>query len=124
MRDLNFDELGDLIIEAGCLDTDLPEDPIQSIANRLRCSILKALPVFIDDFKNKFRGVRVFDSFTLENQIEDYLISSILFVYPTDLDLQLLKCSCFYFEEEILIYFYFIDDLNNKYLVFKDNIEL
>ena len=123
MRDLNFDNLGDLIIENGCLDTDPPNDTVQSIANRLRCTILKALPVFIENFKSEFRGKRILDAFSLENQVEDFLISNLIEVYPTDPDLDLLKCVCFYLNEELLIYFYFIDDLGNKYLVFKDNIE-
>ena len=77
MRDLNFDELGDLIINAGTIDTDTPNDSNSAIANRLKVTILKTIPTFLDSLKGKFRGIRVVDSFKLEEELEDFFLLNI-----------------------------------------------
>ena len=77
MRDLNFNELGDLIISGGTIDTDVPNDANKAIANRLKVTILKTIPNFIDSLKSKFRGIRVIDSFKLEAELEDFLLLNI-----------------------------------------------
>ena len=123
MRDLNFDELGDLIINAGTIDTDTPNDSNSAIANRLKVTILKTIPTFSDSLKSKFRGIRVVDSFKLEEELEDFFLLNIKSYYPDDLDLLLLKCSCFYVNGVANIYFYFTDELGKNILVFGDNIE-
>lgn len=123
MRDLNFNELGDLIISGGTIDTDVPNDSNKAITNRLKVTILKTIPNFIDSLKSKFRGIRVIDSFKLEAELEDFLLLNIKSYYPDDIDLTLLKCLCFYVNGVVNVYFYFTDELGNNILVFGDNIE-
>ena len=124
MRDLNFNELGDLIIYAGTIDTDTPNNSNAAISNRLKVTILKTLPLFQTDLKEKFRGIRVLDSFQLESDLEEFFLSNIKAIYPSDSDLLLLKCLCFYVNSVANIYFYFTDELGNNVLVFNDNIEI
>mgnify|MGYP006374882223 FL=1 len=123
MRDLNIDELRDVVIHARTIDTDTPNDSNSAIANRLKVTILKTIPTFLDSLKSKFRGIRVVDSFKLEEELEDFFLLNIKSYYPDDLDLLLLKCSCFYVNGVANIYFYFTDELGKNILVFGDNIE-
>ena len=117
------DKNGDLIINSGTIDTDTPNDSNSAIANRLKVTILKTIPTFLDSLKSKFRGIRVVDSFKLEEELEDFFLLNIKSYYPDDLDLLLLKCSCFYVNGVANIYFYFTDELGKNILVFGDNIE-
>lgn len=121
MRDLNFDNNGELIIEGGYLDTDIPGNLVFTLANRLRVTINKAIPVLMSSFREKFLGIRMFDPEKTEFEIEEFWVSEIINLFPTDTELYLLKCSPFILNTTVYISFYFVDDYSRPHLIYFTN---